>query len=180
MCSYWSEIGPIFSTIKKRKCIWAWILILSYTYEIKHVSPVPFVPPDSSASYLAEYSLKFSCFLFNPILIKWALKCLLNIYGLQSHWNALWFSYYYLLLLLLFYCQKTEAMRGEASWSVMVFPFPFSLSNPPVAFLGFFLFVFFPTFLPHLLVLFSLSPSCLSTIFLHLFFTNNCTEEGLR
>lgn len=38
--------------------------------------------------------------------------------------------------------------------------------------------VFFPTFLPHLLVPFSLSPICFSTIFLHLFFSNNCTEES--
>lgn len=71
-----------------------------------------------------------------------------------------------------------EAWDNER-WSVLV-TFLFALSNIPVALLRFFLFVFFPTLLPHLLVLFSPSPISLSTIFLHLFFPNNCTEEDSR
>lgn len=106
MCSYWSEIGPIFSTIKKCKCAWVWILILSYTYEIKLLSPVPF-PPDRSASVLSEHSLKFSCFLFNAVLIN----------GTHMSPKYLWTSKSLkcsvIFLLLLFYCQKIEGMRGE-------------------------------------------------------------------
>lgn len=158
-------MGPIFSTIKKRKYVWVWILILGYTHEIEHLSPVPFCLSDSSASDLSEVLL-FS-FYCDPDQQDTSVPP-------KYLWTSESFRCSVIVLLLLFYCQKMEAIP-EVTWSALVFPFFFVQSS---CLLRFFCFVFFPVFLPHWLVLSSLPPICLSYICLHLFFSNNCTKEG--